>query len=190
MGDFEKEPTITSTEKQGTNRVSIIALLMTGLTFLAPVALAGYSYGWDYSVNISAILWSFAISPYYSSFQFLNPFNLMMMIPFLLFRVGSTYQLTRYYQGKTTKRRARLAAVLSDGPILFVYIIFLITAGIYGGLGLNYPLPIMMIVGLLLLWRFPVREPTVPWEGSEEPKSWWEEKPEETTEPPAEDQPW
>jgi hypothetical protein len=190
MGDFEKEPTMTSTKKQATNRVSIIALLMIGLAFLAPVASAGYGYGFDYFVNISAILWSFTISPYYSGFQFLDPFNLMIMIPFLLFRVGSTYQLTRYYQGKTSKGRARLAAVLSDGPILFMYILYLIAGGFYGGLGLNYPLPIMMIVGLLLLWRSPVREPTVPWEDSEEPKSWWEEKPEETTEPPADDQPW
>jgi len=48
----------------------------------------------------------------------------------------------------------------------------------------------MMIIGLLLLWRFPVDEPTVPWEDTEEPKSWWEETTEETTEPADNDQPW
>ena len=190
MGDFEKEPTMIGKNKTSANRVSIITILMTVLAFLAPVALAGYTSGWDYNINISAILWSFYMSPYYTGFQFLYPGNLMMMIPFLMFRIASTYQLARYYQRKTTKGRARLAVALSDGPILFVYIIFLITAGISGVWGLNYPLPIMMFVGLLLLWRFPVEEPTVPWEGSEEPKSWWEEKPEETTEPPDDDQPW
>jgi len=189
MGDFEKESTVSGTDKPATTRVSVITLLMTILALLAPVALSGYIYHWDYYVNISAILWSFYMSAYSIGFQFLYPLN-MMMLPFLMFRIASTYQLARYYQGKTTKGRARLAVVLSDGPILFVYIIFLITAGISGGLGLNYPLPTMMIVGLLLLWRFPVRAPTVPWEGSEEPKSWWEEKPEEKIESPADDQPW
>ncbi len=190
MGDFEKEPGLNGTSTTASNKVPIITFLMTILALLAPVALSGYIYHWDYYVNISAILWSFYMSAYSIGFQFLYPMNMMMMLPFLMFRIASVYQIARYYQGKTTKRRARLAAVLSDGPILFVYIFYLIAAGIYGGWGLNYPLPMMMIVSLLLLWKFPVREPTVPWEGSEEPKSWWEEKPEETTEPPDDDQPW
>ena len=163
---------------------------MTVLAFFAPVASAGYASGLGYSVNISAVLWSFTIDPYYFGFQFFNPVNLFMMVPFLLFRVASVYQLTRYYQGKTTKGRARIAAFIGDAPFLVVYIFVFIVVGFYGGVGLNLPLPIMMIVGLLLLWRFPVADVTVPWEGTEEPKSWWEEKPEETTEPPADDQPW
>ena len=190
MGDFEKEPTTASTEKQATNRVSIIALLMAGLAFLAPVASAGYAYGFDYSINISAILWSFTISPYYFGFQFLNPFTLMSMVPFLLFRIASVYQISRYYQGKTTKGRARIAAFIGDAPFLIVYIFVFIVMGFYGGVGLNFPLPIMMIVGLLLLWRFPVADVTVPWEGADEPKSWWEESPEDKTDSTSDNTPW
>jgi len=188
MGDFEKEPTLIGKDRTATNQVPIITILMTAIALLAPVAIASYGYG--FNVNISAILWSIYMDGYSTRFLFLDPFTLMMMIPFLMFRVASVYQITRYYQGKTTKGRARIAAVLGDAPFLFVYTMWLITMGIYGGLGLNLPSPIMMIVGLLLLWRLPMEDVTVPWESQEEPKSWWEEEQEEKIEPPADNQPW
>jgi hypothetical protein len=190
MGDFQKGPTMTSTDKPATNRVSIIAALMTVLAFLAPAAIAGYIYGFDFFLSFTAVLWTMSIDAFGITFYFNGPFNLIMMIPFLLFRVASAYLIIRYYQEKTTKGRARIAAVLGDAPFLFIYGIWLITIGFSIGIGLNFPLPIMMIVGLILLWIFPVKDVTVPWEGTEDPKSWWEEKPEETTESPADDQPW
>ena len=190
MGDFEKEPTLNGTDKSATSRVSIIAILMAVLAFLAPVAIAGYDFGFDYYININAILWGIYMDGYSIRFEFLNPFTLMMMIPFSLFRVASVYQLTRYYQGKTTKERARIAAILGDAPFLFVYGIWFITAGIFGGLGLNFPAPTMMLVGLLALWKYPAYEATVPWEGAESSTSWWEESSEEKTDTTADNQPW
>lgn len=190
MGDFEKEPTLNDANPTSTSRVSIIAILMTVLAFLAPVAIAGYDWGFDYYININAILWGIYMDGYSIRFEFLNPFTLMMMIPFSLFRIASVYLFTRYYQGKTTKGRAWIAAVSGDAPFLFVYGIWFITAGISGGLGFNYPAPIMMIVGFLLLWKFPAYEATVPWEGADSSTPWWEESSEEKTEPTADNQPW
>jgi hypothetical protein len=39
---------------------------------------------------------------------------------------------------------------------------------------LMLPLPFQLIFGLLVLWRYPIPEPTTPWKSEEEPKSWWE----------------
>ena len=189
MGDFEKQPAAIDTEKKAANRVPIIALLMTVLAFLAPVASAGYANGFGYNITISSVLWAIYMDGYSIRFEFLNPLILMTMIPFLMFRVASVYQMTRYYQGKTTKGRARLAAFIGDAPFLILYAFVFIVIGFYGGVGLNLPLPIMMIVGFLLLWKFPAYEATVPWEGTSEPKSWWEENPEDKTEPTADNQP-
>ena len=186
MGDFE---TITGTNESNdipTRNVSSIALVSTALAFLAPVASSGSSY----FVNISAVSWSVYIDAWSGiRFEFLSPFIMMMMIPFLLFRIVSVYVVTRYYQGKTTKGRARIGAFIADAPFLILYLIYFFTVGFIIGVGLNLPLPIMTIVSLLLIWKFPVHEPTVPWEGSDDFRPWWEEKPEEETNPTFEDQP-
>ena len=36
------------------------------------------------------------------------------------------------------------------------------------------PLPCQLLFCILMLWRYPVPEPTTPWEGMEEHQSWWE----------------
>jgi len=190
MGDFEKVPELGNTGKADVNRAPPVAVLMVLIAFLAPVAISGYNYGYSFFVNISAILWSVYWDGYNISFQFLNMFVVMSLIPFLMFRLAFVYQITRYYQGKTTRGRTTIAAVLSEAPLLVIYAIFMITSGIYGGLGLNFPSPIMMIVGFLLLWRFPLPQVTVPWEGIDEPTPWWEESPEEKTDSTADNQPW
>jgi hypothetical protein len=149
---------------------------MTLVALFAPVASSGYSYGYSFYLAITSMTWTIRIdSGYIVGIEFLPSYAILGMIPFLLFRAASVYLITRYYQEKTTKGRAKLAAFLGDAPFLVLYSIMMIAGGVYGGFGLNYPLPTMMIVGLLLLWRFPVSEPTVPWEGVSDPTPWWEE---------------
>jgi hypothetical protein len=187
MGDIAKEPKLIDTDARDTNRVSIIAIMMAALTFFAPVAVSGVGF---FYLVISAVLWSIYLNGYNIRFEFHNSFTLIIMIPFAMFRVASTYLIVRYYQRKTTKGRAIIAAVLGDAPFLFIYSFLFIMMSIYGGLGLNFPVPIMMIVGFLLLWRFPVEEVTVPWESPEEPTPWWGKKPPDTKESPDDNQSW
>lgn len=186
MGNIAKKPNLIGTDAIDTNRVSIIAIMMAALAFIAPVAVS--DNGFFYLV-ISAVLWSIYIDGYNIRFEFHNSFTLIIMIPFLMFRVASTYLIVRYYQRKTTKGRAIIGAILGDAPFLFIYSFLLIVMGIHGGWGLNLPVPIMMIVGFLLLWRFPVEEVTVPWESPEEPTPWWEEQLLDTKELPDDNQP-
>ena len=191
MGAFERQTDLGDNNVIDSNRVPIVAGLMALLALFAPVATSGSSYGYSFYLMITAMTWSVyidGVSPI--RFEFLPSYALLGMIPFLMFRAGSMYLITRYYQGKTTKGRARIAAFIGDAPFIIVYSFLITFGGFSGGIGLNFPLPIMMFVGLLLLWRFPVPDVVVPWEGADEPTPWWEEKPQEKTEPPADDPPW
>ena len=190
MGAFERQIEISNNSAIDSKQVQIVAVLMTILAFFAPVITSGYSYGYSFYLMITSMTWAVyidGVTPI--RFEFLPSYALLGMIPFLMFRVGSVYLITRYYQGKTTKGRARIAAFIGDAPFIIVYSFLMIFAGL--GIGLNFPLPIMMFVGLLLLWRFPAYEATVPWEGMRDPVPWWEEeKQEEKTETSADNQPW
>jgi hypothetical protein len=190
MGAFERQTDLGNNNVIDSKRAQIIAVLMVLLALFAPVITSGYSYGYSFYLMITAMTWSVyidGVSPI--RFEFLPSYALLGMIPFLMFRAGSVYLITRYYQGKTTKGRARIAAFIGDAPFIIVYSFLIIFGGL--GIGLNFPLPIMMFVGLLLLWRFPAYEATVPWEGMRDPVPWWEEeKQEEKTETSADNQPW
>jgi drug/metabolite transporter superfamily protein YnfA len=192
MGAFERKTDLRNNNTIDSNRTQIVAGLMALIALFAPVATSGYNYGYSFYLMITAMTWSISIDGLNPiRFDFIPPYALLGMIPFLLFRAGSLYQIIRYYQGKTTKGWARIAAFISDAPFLIVYSFLIIFGGFYGGIQLNFPLPIMMVVGLILLWRFPVHEATVPWEGMSDPVPWWvEEKPEERTETSADNQPW
>ena len=190
MGDFKRSKEFGVTDKTDSKSVQIIAILMALIAFLAPVAVTGYIYGYSSNFIITAMLWSIYMDGYSIHFQLLNIYSVLTVIPFLMFRVAFVYQITRYYQGKTTRGRTIIAAVLSEAPFLAIYIFYILISAFWGGIGLNFPLPIMMIVGLLLLWRFPMHEAIVPWEDIEEPTPWWEEDSEDKEEPTADNQPW
>ena len=189
---------VTSLEKTGnlaSNRAPIIGVLMALIALFAPIAIAAYSYGSTYDINILSMLWQLSVNAYEINFYFISSYlfviSLFSMLPFLLLRVGFAVQMTRYYQGKTTKGKTAAAAVISELPFILLFTISMIMMSIYGGFGLSFPLPLLMIIGLLVLWRFPLPEATVPWEGTDEPTPWWEDETEEKDEPPPDDdQPW
>jgi len=147
--------------------------MLTSIAFLTPVNTYGGSYGYSFRLFIVSLLYTIHLSDYGIGISFSDIYSVMAVFPLLIFRIAFIYQIMRYYQGKTTKGRTTAGAILSDAPVLFTW---LVSVGIYGSWGLNFPLPIMMFVGLLLLWRFPASEATVPWEGAIEPIPWWEEQ--------------
>ncbi|KXH77341.1 MAG: hypothetical protein AM326_05240 [Candidatus Thorarchaeota archaeon SMTZ-45] len=190
MGDFKKELDVRPPNGTSSYRVQTIAVLMTLIALFAPIAVAGQYYGLSFYINITAMLWTIFMNEYGVTIQFFDLFVLLYLVPFHFFRIAFVFQIVRYYQEKTTRRRTAVAALLSEAPFLAFYILWLITFGALIGLGFNFPTPIMMIIGLLLLWRFPVSEVTVPWEGVSEPTPWWEEELKARTEPVSNDQPW
>lgn len=183
MREFKKEFDLGNPIGTSSTRVQTVAILMSLVAFFAPVAIAGQNYGMSFDINITAMLWTLFINEYAINIQFLDPFMLLYITPFSIFRIVFTIQIVRYYIGKTTRARTALAAVLSEAPFLALYFFWLLTFDIFFGIGLNFPSPIMMIIGLLLLWRFPISEVIVPWEGTSEPTPWWEEELKDRTEP-------
>lgn len=146
----------------------------------------GY-YGYSFSLTIVALFYYIHISNYGAGLYFPDVYSSMSLVPFSIFRLAFAYQMIRYYQGKTTKGKTAAAAILSDTPIL---IIWFLSTGISGSWGLYFPLPIMMIIGLLLLWKFPAAEATVPWEGEAKPTPWWDKQVKTETESTNDDKPW
>ncbi|MFW9786188.1 MAG: hypothetical protein ACFFE2_12625 [Candidatus Thorarchaeota archaeon] len=190
MGFSDTESERNQNNQTTSDRAILITVLMILIAIFSPFATSGYS-GPGFYLVITSPTWMLYIEGGYGvHFEFLNPYVLFYMMPFLLIRVGPIYLITRYYQGRTTIGRARAGALLSDAPILVLYSFVVVIGGIFGGIGLNFPIPTVMIVGLFLLWRFPRHEPTVPWEGMTDPIPWWEEeKPETQLEPSADNQP-
>ena len=192
MGIDENEPRQQRVDTATPSRLLSISVLMTMMAFLAPMASSGFYSGWGFYLIIIAPIWTLNVEGgLWIHFQLFPPYLMITMLPFLLFRFGSVYLIVRYYQGKTTKGRAKIAAFLGDAPFLILYGFAMILSGVSIWGALNFPLPFMMFVSLLLLWRLPRPEATVPWEGMADPTPWWEEeKPEQTRESSNDDQPW
>jgi hypothetical protein len=96
----------------------------------------------------------------------------VIFLPFLCFRLVSALQIANYYRGNSTRKRTALILLIGEGPLLLSNTVALLSSLVYPG-WLLIPLPVQMIVGLLILWRFPVPEPTKPWKEQEESGSWW-----------------
>ena len=84
----------------------------------------------------------------------------------------------RYYNEKTTRKRAAIASFVGDGIFLVMYGPFVFMSFIFGYGYFMSPLPIQMMIALLILWRSPVPEATRPWDAAPQDRSWWEKEPE------------
>ncbi len=179
MGDSEKE-SISESQTQAQQRFPLlIGAIMLIIGLLAPVMINVYDTEWMSQIVIQGMFWMYSFSssgPYDSGFSTIHPYAFASMFPFLLLRMVPVSQIYRYYNGKTTKKRALIASIVGDGLFLFVGILFLFIGFGYSGMFM-IPLPFQVIFGFLVLWRFPIPEPTTPWEGTSEQKSWWDKTP-------------
>jgi len=192
MGDYKEGTVASKSSIHDTPRMPMLVdVLMIALAVLAPFAVMSYS-SFSYNFIIQSLFWMIHLDSSGFYLQIIPPYAVFTMFPFLLIRLTLPYQMFRYYHGRTTRTRTAAVAILSELTFIAVFILQFVFSLISGGMifGISLPFPIMMIVGVLLLWRKPIPEVTVPWEGADEPTPWWEEKPQEKTELPADDQPW
>ncbi len=175
--DTEKKP-VDGSDIADSNIPKLIIILLLILAAFAPLAIT-YSGYWGYSLTIVAISWIMYSSEFGTTFELVtpSPYSLMIIFPFFLFRLALPYQINKYYKGRTTRGRTAVAAVLADLPFIIIFIPVIIMNLLGGGIFIiNAPVPIMMIVGILILWRLPMPEAKVPWDGVERSKYWWEEQ--------------
>ena len=181
MGDFEKGNVVESTT-QGSNMHS---QLITGVVLIiglfAPIMITMYNYEFDSELSIQSLFWVYDQPPYMPNifgFSLTPLYYLPSMFPFLLLRIVPVSQINRYYNGKTTRKRAFIASFIGDVMFLIISLPALFTTIMYGFyFSMIIPLPIQFIVATLILWRFSVPEAITPWEIEEKPKSWWEKTP-------------
>jgi len=185
MGELEEADTPES-DIQGKKRNSkLIAAIMLLLGLFAPVMIQSFTYdGMMRYFYIQSLFWMYYSESYIT---IVPPFALFSMFPYILLRMVPVSQIYRYYNGKTTRKRAIIASFVGDGLFLIMTLPYLLLS--FMGI-LMLPLPFQLIFGLLVLWRYPIPEPTTPWKSEEKPKSWWEKSsdpPQEKQEKPTKD---
>ena len=176
MGELEEAETSESYIPEEKRNSKMIAVIMLLLGLFAPIMIQIFGYGWTTpQVSIQSLFWMYYPELYYPSsyygFTILPPIALFSMFPLILLRMVPVSQIYRYYNGKTTRKRAMIASFVGDGLFLIMTIpyLFLSFMGVFMA-----PLPFQLIFGLLVLWRYPIPEPTTPWKSEAGPKLWWE----------------
>ena len=94
------------------------------------------------------------------------------------FRILFPYQMMRYYQGKTTRKRTLVLGVyteLLEVPLtifeaIFVALIYRMWSGIY--ILSRFPIPLLLIVGIWLIRFFPAPSKQ-DWDLEGETRKWW-----------------
>lgn len=88
-------------------------------------------------------------------------------MPVSLPRLLFAYQMLRYYQEKTSRMITVLVGVFSEMPVSLVMAsLFLVNLSSPAPtlLPTIIPVPILIAVGLILMWRRSMILPTTPWE--------------------------
>jgi hypothetical protein len=184
MGAIEIRPNETSLKTNDTSRFAkITGVIMILLGLLAPILISWSSYSGYYDFSIQSIIWALYLGTYGSGFQFIPFYFIFSAFPMLILRLVPASVIFRYYQGKTTRRRALIGMIVGD--ILFIaegLLFFIISFSMFMSYYFLIPFPLQMVIGLFILWRFPIHEPTKPWESSKETKPWWEKESDDLTE--------
>lgn len=165
-------------ERKSKRNAGIVLLL--GL--FAPFQLMVSSYGFDSQMMLLSVIWDFLSSPSVSSyyppsyrFEILPLGVIIQLFPLILLRLVPVSQIYRYYQGKTTRRRALIASIFGDGAYLFSLPFMLIISYAFGLYLVTFPIPLpfQFLVCAFILWRYPIPKLTTPWDDMEKHKSWW-----------------
>ena len=99
---------------------------------------------------------------------------------FSFMRPVFAYQLSRYFKGKTTRGRTIVVGVISEIQMTIITGVMLLylmtnpfTPFVYM---IAVPIPVLLLLGLIFMWKVPVVESHGPWKELDESKEWWDEK--------------
>jgi hypothetical protein len=157
-------------EKQKAITVTVISLIVA---LFSPVGinLISQPYG-DFAAYLVGVFWTIFIG---SSIPIdgggmvpptVDPTAGIIVLPLIALRLLFVLQLYRLYNGQTSRGAAVIVGVLSE--LFLVIINVLRSSPTFSIGGLYIPLPILLLVGALLFWRFPPFVPSTPWETSGE----------------------
>ncbi|UCH03797.1 MAG: hypothetical protein JSW05_09385 [Candidatus Thorarchaeota archaeon] len=101
------------------------------------------------------------------------PLGLVGNLPLTFLRTVFVYQIYRYYQGKTTRNRAILAAAAGELQVAIVGLLLMMMPTFSLTTQLFIPIPILFLAGLVMIKMAPSTQLSTPWMGQEEPEPWW-----------------
>ena len=179
MGGVEKGSVSESRTQGQKQNPSFIGAILLMLGIFAPHFIVVYGYDLASPFSIQSLFWTYSQSSfrYFMSDLSENSSAIFAAIfPLLLLRMVPVFQIYRYYNGNTTRKRALIASLAGDGLFLFMgilsFFIGFLSSYSLGALPM-LPLPFQMIFGFFVLLKLPIPEPTTPWKSEEKPKSWW-----------------
>jgi hypothetical protein len=177
MGGNEREKGSESPISEEHERIIPISMVVLILGVFAPFMMMVIEYRENTEFAIMSTFWVYdqsnaSIEP--NGLSLIPAYMILAMLPFLLLRVIPVYQIYRYYNGKTTRRRAFIASFAGDAIFLYTGLLPLVISILFSSSYSIYPLPFQSIVAVLILWRFTMPEPITPWKTKEKPKSWWD----------------
>jgi hypothetical protein len=178
MGELASGSNETSLKTNNMPRLAKIAgVIMILLGALAPITISWYSSFGSYDITIQSLFWMLYLGSFGPFFQIIPFYVIFSSFPILILRLVPASMIFRYYQGKTTRRRALIGIMVGDIFFLAEGFLFLVISfSMFMGSYFVIPFPLQMLVGFFILWKFPIREPTKPWESSKETKPWWEKE--------------
>jgi hypothetical protein len=170
LGETQRESAENGESKQSRFQNPLLwGTIMAILAIVAPFSLTISFRVYETIYSFSALIWH---DTRFSTGIFRSENFFGYFLPILCLRLVPAFQIANYYRGNSTRKQTALIILIGDGILLPGNIIALISSLLLPD-WLPIPLPIQMIVGLLILWRAPLPEPTRPWVEQEEPKNWW-----------------
>ncbi len=153
-------------DKRQTFAVTVTSLLVA---LFSPVGIIviSHPYG-DFTAHIVGVFWTVFIGspiPIDGGGMVpptVNPVSGILVFPLIVLRLLFVFQLYRVYGGQTSRRAAYTVGIL--GELFLVIINVLRSSPTFTTGNLYIPIPILLVVGYLLLWRFPPYVPSTPWE--------------------------
>ena len=173
---MSEESATPATKDKPVNPV-VVGIVMALVALLAPIAFGFSSYDGQH-LSVFAVLWAFSSSPYLTHLEIMNIFSLITMMPFGFLRLAYAYQMFRFYNGRTTKKRTLTLGIVSELPFVMLFVLYFIMWFLYpyGPMGLAGPTLILLIAGILIIRLKPPPKPPEMWEGMPEEKPWWAEE--------------
>ncbi|MHA2208372.1 MAG: hypothetical protein ACXABV_04315 [Candidatus Thorarchaeota archaeon] len=146
---------------------NLVTCLMGAVAVLMPYIVQISGTGPDTDMTVAAVTWMYQESSYNTGFRIFIPEEWLFSIPVSIPRLLFAYQMRRYYQERTSHVNTVLVGVFSEMPVpLIMAALFLanLSTPVPIFLPTVVPVPILIAVGLILMWRHPKSLPTTPWE--------------------------
>ncbi len=148
-------------------------LIMTFVALLGPAFFMVY-LDREFNWQLMAMTWEASYWDHNIQIVMVQPYMLTIGLLLLSLRPVFTYQMVRYYSGRTTKLNTLLVGVASELQVLVVANLGMIGQSVSSPdpsqilVPLFGPIPILFLTGLVIMKLRPPPEITTPWQQMDE----------------------